>query len=374
MKLKIMKICTSRSWGGMELSMVQTCEKLRQRQHQIFPVCFVNSSIYQRLLDLDFRPVVLNLRGYLHPFKIYQFAQYIHTHQIDLIHADYSKDLWTVVPAMKFSKRVPLVLIKHVGTRKPKTDPFHKWIYRHVDYIIAISNVIKNNVIKTHPIKPEKVGVIHHGIDFKRFKSNQTQREKTRTTLGVQTNELLIGIIGRLQAAKGYFEFIEMARSISERYDHTKFIIIGEPSRGEEAAANQILTKIDHLNLPHRMIVTGYREDIPALLAAMDLFVFPSHAEAFGLVLIEAMGMKLPVVSSSSDGVLDIVLPGETGLLVPPKDIPQLIAAVECLIQNEEQRKAMGQAGYLRARQKFDEEHMLVQIEQLYYNLLQKRN
>jgi glycosyltransferase involved in cell wall biosynthesis len=118
-------------------------------------------------------------------------------------------------------------------------------------------------------------------------------------------------------------------------------------------------------------MLTGYREDVPALLSAMDIFVFPSHAEAFGLVLIEAMAMKLPVVTANCDGVLDIVLENQTGELVPPKDVKQLIQAVEKLILDRELRQIYSENGYNRARDCFSEARMLDQLEGLYHRLIQ---
>ena len=83
------------------------------------------------------------------------------------------------------------------------------------------------------------------------------------------------------------------------------------------------------------MILTGYRDDVPDLLGAMDLFLFPTHAEAFGLVIVEAMAMGVPVVSANCDGVPDIVEHGVTGILADPRDVDELSAAVADLLRDE---------------------------------------
>lgn len=370
MRLKILKMCSSRSWGGMELNMVLTCEKLRARGHQVFPVCYPASAIYQRLMQAGFVPMGCKTSSYLHPFVIRDLVRFLGQTRVDVIQSDYSRDLWTLVPANQMAQKVPLVLIKHIGTQAPKTDPIHRWIYRHVDYIIAISEVIRKNIVETHPLTADKVGIIHHGVDFNRFRFSAALRELSRKKLKIEPDELLIGIIGRLQVAKGYLEFLAMAEQVAARYKNTKFILIGEASRGEEAQANAILARATELGLGNRLLVTGYRDDVPELLAAMDLFVFPSYAEAFGLVLIEAMSMKVPVISSNCDGVLDIVLPDQTGILVSPRNIPKLTQAVEVLLTDREKRTAMGKAGFERAQTCFSEERMIDQIETLYQNLL----
>jgi len=270
---------------------------------------------------------------------------------------------------MAIRSRFPLVLSKHIGTQKPKKDPFHRWIYRHVDFIVANSSVIERNVIRTHPVPPRKVGVIHPGVDLQGFRYWPEDRHRLRQEWGVREEDILIGIAGRLQRAKGYLEFLEMAYNLSRRYPRVRFLLLGEATRGEEEEARDILSRIDELKLGDRVIVAGFRQDVPQVLSAMDIFVFPSHAEAFGLVLLEAMAVGLPVVSSNCDGVLDIVEDGINGYLVPPKDVKRLTEATERLILKEKRRRQLGQAARQRVEQSFGFEGMVDQLEALYYRL-----
>jgi len=289
---------------------------------------------------------------------------------VDLIHSDYSRDLWTIVPALYFSKQVPIVLIKHIGTQKPKRDFLHAWIYQHVKHIIAISTVIRNNVVETHPIDSDRVSVIHNGVSLERFDPHRANRAGIRKEFSISHDEIVIGIIGRLQVAKGYLEFLKMASMIAQSYKNVRFMIVGEATRGHETEAQMILAKIEELGLQQRIIYTGYREDVPSLLAAMDLFVFPSRAEAFGLVLIEAMAMQLPVIACRSDGVLDIVVENETGFLFTPKDVKELYQAVLDLLEHPEKRVVFGQAGHRRVIEKFSDTLMLDNVEILYHTLI----
>lgn len=369
-KLRILKICSSRAWGGLELLATILCEKLRERGHEVIPVCYQGSRIDQRLQQTGFQPKYLNIKQYFHPFKIHQLAKIVKQTNVDLIHSDYSKDLWTIVPALYFSKQVPIVLIKHIGTQKPKRDFLHAWIYRHVGHMIAISAVIRNNVINTHPIDSDRVSVIHNGISLERFNPRKVNRENIRKELSISADEIIIGIIGRLQIAKGHLEFLKMASAISQLYNNVRFMIVGEATRGHEAEAQMILDKIEAYSLNKKVIYTGYRDDVPSLLAAMDLFVFPSRAEAFGLVLIEAMAMKLPVIACRSDGVLDIVVDHKTGLLFTPKNVQELKQAVINLLEYPEKRSRLGQAGYQRVIEMFSDKLMLDKIEALYYALI----
>jgi glycosyltransferase involved in cell wall biosynthesis len=368
--LRILKVCTSRSWGGMEMSMATISGRLRDRGHDVHPVCYSDSPIHRRLLEMDFKPVTCDLWGKFHPFKAFRLSRYINCHKIDIVHTDYSRDLFTLVPALKWSKPTPLVLHKHVGTIRPKNLPVHPYLYRNVDYVIAISKVIEKNLLETHPLRPEQVGIIHHGIDLDRFVPDAARRLRLREELGIAKHERLVGIVGRLNESKGHLQFLEVAKRILPDFPDTRFVIVGEASRGENEEANNILDQIEKADLGDRMILTGYREDVPDLLGAMDLFLFPTHAEAFGLVIVEAMAMGVPVVSANCDGVPDIVQDGVTGILADPRDVEGLTAAVTDLLTDEQKRVAFGRAGSERARTLFSEEKMCGEMEELYRGLL----
>ena len=344
--------------------------------HQIVPVCSPDTALQQDFLELGLSPRLLKLGGYFHPRGILTLARWLRTAPIDIIHAHYSRDLWTIVPALHISggaANIPLVFTKHIGTQKPKRDVLHRRIYRRVNYIVAISEVIRKNIILTHPVSPAQVGVIHHGVDLQRFSPDRVEGDSVRAELGLPQASLVFGIVGRLQVGKGYLEFLEMARRISELLPTARFLIVGEPTRGEPEEAELILARIRELQLNRVVKCVGFRQDVPRLLAAMDVFVFPSHAEAFGLVVIEAMAMAKAVISSNCDGVLDIVTDGETGILVPPRDASALTAAALRLAQNPELRQQLGQAALIKARTAFSLQRMLDDVESIYRNLLRPK-
>ncbi len=345
-------------------------QHLANRGHRILPLCTPGSPLDNDFRKRGFTPHNLRLGGYFHPRALLKLSQLLRTERVEIIHAHYSRDLWTIVPALarRDLSHIALVLTKHIGTQKPKRDLLHRWIYRRVDYLIAISEVIRANLLATHPVAADKVSVVHHGVDLEEFSPERYDREAVRAELG-WTDELVFGIVGRLQISKGYLEFLEMACRIRQAVPHARFLLIGEASRGEEAEANHILQKIDHLDLRAVTKWLGFRKDVARLLSAMDIFVFPSHAEAFGLVLIEAMAMEKAVIASNCDGVLDIVKHEETGLMVPPKEIEPLTQAALRLAQNHMLRKKLARAGRQYAISAFSLPGMLTSVELIYNKL-----
>lgn len=346
--------------------------QLARRGHHVLTACAPNTPLAHDLRESGFEPYLLDLSGYFHPRRVIRLARWLKAQPVEIIHAHFSRDLWTIVPALSFSKigrKIPLLLTKHIGTGKPKRDPLHRWLYRHVHFLIAISEVIRQNLIATHPISSEKVGVIHHGVDPEQFSLAKISDRTLRQELGFSHEDVVVGMVGRLQISKGYLEFLEMAARLRRLRPNTKFLIVGEATRGEPRDAEIILQKRKALQLEETVKFLGFRKDVTVVLAAMDIFVFPSHAEAFGLALIEAMAAGKAVIASNNDGVLDIVQDVQTGILIPPRNVEALVQACLRLLEDESLRRKMGEAGRKLALQKFSVQRMLDQIESTYYQL-----
>ncbi len=351
--------------------------RLAQRGHHVIPVCAPNTPLAQDLRASGLEPYLLDHTGYFQPRSLVRLVRCFEARPVEIVHSHYSRDLWTIVPAMSYSRvgrKIPLLLTKHIGTGKPKRDFLHRRLYRRVDYLIAISEVIRQNLIATHPLTPEKVGVIHHGVDLEQFSPTKISDRSLRRELGFSQNEVVVGMVGRLQISKGGLEFLEMARRVHLVQPNTKFVIVGEPTRGEPRDAEIIRQTCRDLQLENLVTFLGFRKDIPAVLAALDVFVFPSHAEAFGLALLEAMASGKAVIASNNDGVLDLVPDESLGLLVPPRNAEALTQACLRLVENESLRRKMGEAGRAAVVQNFSVQRMLEQIESIYCRLQARRS
>ena len=345
------------------------CRRLQQRGYNVLSICSPGSPLESDLRESGLETYPLKLSGYFHPVGIYKLRRFLQQRSVDLIHSHFSRDLWTIVPALALGQglsAIPLILTKHIGTGRAKRDGLHRLLYQRVDFLIAISEVIRRNLIATHPISPSQVGVVHHGIDLQDF-SNENDRDRSlRAEWGFSADDIVFGMIGRLQIGKGYLEFLEAARRLSAQVPAAKFVIVGEATRGEPKDAELILQRLAELQLDRVVKYAGFRKDIPRVLAAMDVFVFPSHAEAFGMVVIEAMAARKPVVASNTDGILDIVEDGQTGILIPPRDAEALANACRLLAEDANLRNRLAAAARQAAAEKFTADRMLDDLEAIY--------
>jgi len=369
--MKVLITCLSYSWGGMEMYTLQTATQLRKRNIEIEILCSDNSIFHKESKKQNFVFHTTKFKKYFHPIEVIKLSKLLSEKEFDLIHSGSSKDLWLMVPSLKLlKKKIPLLLSKHLGSYIIKKDFLHRWIYNRVNYVLAISNVIAKNLINTTPLSKKKILLLHNGIDTSRFDSSKVNSQKIKTEFNISNKDLLIGMTGRFSPGKGHEEFLKAANELCKKYDNLKFMIVGEPSKGEESYANEVNLLAATLGVNDKVIFTGFRSDIPEILSALDIFVFPSHAEAFGLALAEALSMGKPSVCSKSDGVLDIAIDGETSLLFEKQNWKDLTDKLELLIIDENMRNRFSIASRKRAVELFDIEIFTDNLISIYKSTL----
>jgi glycosyltransferase involved in cell wall biosynthesis len=369
--LRILQTCFSHSWGGLEIHTLRAVSRLHQRGHEVWLACLPDSRLTHEAEYLGFNTLTLNVKGYVHPRLIMRMSKFLNDRKISVIHSQLSRDIATVVPAMLLSgKKAPVILSKRMGSYISKRDLFHRFTYKHVSCVLAISEVIRKNVIETTPMKPENVITLHEPVDTQRFDPACSDRLRTRSGCDFTDDDFVIGFVGRFSPGKGHEDFLIALKLLKEKYRAIKAWIVGEASHGEEEYERKIHNLAQSAGLGDILRFSGFRKDIADVMYAFDLFAFPSHAEAFGAALVEAMAMERPVVSTNCDGVVDIIINGVTGLYVNPHSPQELADAIGRLIENPALRRQMGIAGRKRVLTHFDERIHIERIETLYYSLL----
>ncbi len=192
---------------------------------------------------------------------------------------------------------------------------------------------------------------------------------RVRSALGIEASAVVVIFVGRVNADKGINELAEAWRLLSSQRGDIRLVVVGphEVSDGRTQAA------LEWLNGSPSVSVLGRRTDIPALLAAADIFAMPSYREGFGVSNLEASSMRLPVVATRIPGCVDSVADGITGTLVPPRDAEILARAIESYIVDAHLRLAHGTAGRRRAVEDFPPEGISEELEQLYVSMVVAR-
>jgi len=220
---------------------------------------------------------------------------------------------------------------------------------RHLtDHFHAISEAVKRSTVETMGVPPERITVVKRGRDPERLGEPSAQRSATaRRSLGLDPNAQVILTVGREEYQKGHRHLVDAFATVAVSHPEAVLVIAGR----EGAASADLAARIRGLGLGDHVRRLGHRDDVPEVLAAADLFVFPSLYEGLGGALIEAMALGLPIVASDLAALGEVVRPGENADMVPATDADALAAAITALLDDEERRVAYG----IRSRELFEE-------------------
>ena len=368
-KLNIIISCGSYSWGGLEMISLETAKILRKSGLNVKMLCSVNSRLEEESLKEGFEVISLFTKNKSTLSAILKLKNYLKDNKVDVIHSNHSHDLWVLTPALNLSKsKTKLFLTKHMGSGVKKTDLFHKYLYKRLNEIFAISTYIEQSVIETCPLPREKVKLLPVGIDLERFDATKFNKAEIKKSNNLPADKLLIGIVGRMTPGKGHEEFLQAAKIINRKYQGSvHYAIIGNASYGEEDYEKGIKMLSEKFNI-NDITYTGYTPEPEKLMAVLDILAFPSHNESFGRVLLEAMALKIPIAASGNAGVLDIVIDNETGYLFEPKNSEQLAEKLIRLIENPDTRSKFAENGFKRAQDVFSFDLMTEKLINFYTN------
>lgn len=361
--MKILFTCLSNGWGGLEMYTLTILLQLKKNNFDVSLLAIKNSQISIEAKNENIITHEINSVRGLIPFTIYQISLLLKKENYDVIHSHSSKDLWLIVPAMKLiQSKSSLHFTKHVASGIEKKDFLHNWLYKRINRVYAISKMIKNNLIDTTSIPSEKIFLLYNGIDTQKFNPDKINRKTIRNEFNIADNEILIGMIGRISQGKGHEEFIKSAEILLNKYTNLKFMIVGHASIGEEEYYKKIKSLATSLVFNEKIIFTGLRKDTPEIFSALDIFVFPSHDESFGLTLVEGMSMQVPNVCTRASGVLEIAIDNETSLLFEKGNAEDLADKVSKLIDSPSLRITLGLNSRKRVMQLFDLENYTQQL------------
>jgi glycosyltransferase involved in cell wall biosynthesis len=219
------------------------------------------------------------------------------------------------------------------------------------------------------PNRTGGIQVVYCGVDLKRFSPDHAaQGERLRRDLGIVPGAPVVGMVGRFERWKGQHVFLRAAAHVRRRFPETVFLVVGDTLFGLQPGYKTELEQLAlELGLKDSVRFLGFREDMPALYAAMDVVVHASTTpEPLGLVILEAMACARAVVAADAGGPRETVLDGVTGFLTPPGDPESLAERLISLLEDPAQRSRMGQAGRRRVEECFGMDRMARLLEDAY--------
>lgn len=344
-------------WGGGELWMLTTALGLRERGHEVRLAVAVGSVLGHRAATADLPVHALRFRGDLDPANTWRYWRLCREHRIDVLCLNMDKVLRVggLGARLAGAKVIP-----RRGSEMPVGSKIsHRFVYLKVAAgVIANSQATRNTMLESAPwLTPEKIRVIYNGIDADRSVDSEA-RGRVRGEMGAAETTPVVGMIGELTSRKNHRVVVERLVELRERWPDLQVWIAGEGPEWDHLA--RIATDA---GVADGLRLLGFRNDVPDLLAGVDVFCHPALREGFGYAIVEAMVAGCPVVAARTSNIPEIVDEGRTGLLVDPYDGEGWRDAVVSLLDDPGRRRSLILAARSEARARFSVVRMLDETE-----------
>jgi glycosyltransferase involved in cell wall biosynthesis len=311
----------------------------------------------------------LKLGRVVSPASVFAVVRKLREWQADLLHTHFmDADLLGFLATRIVGKP----MVTHIHNFYFFEKRRHAWRYRlmggGIKRIISVSEYVRRYVAAATGLKDEKFAVVHNGVDLARFAgySSSETRKALKVSLGLPPEAMVVGNVSRLLQGKGHDIFIKSAAMVLKKYPLARFLIVGEgPMESDLKSLARQQGVFD------KIVFAGLRPDVPELLATMDVFVFPSRMDAFGLCLVEAMAAGCPVVAADTCAIPEIIHDGVEGFLFPAKDVETLADKILRLLSDKALAEQCASRALERAKE-FDGPTMTRKIEAIYDEILQR--
>jgi len=358
--MRILQICSAREIGGGERHLADLANELAKHGHEVFAALSPGSPLRTELLELNSANVIeLPMRNALNLSTAMKLSRFVRDNKIEIVHAHVARD-YPLAALVTGRSKARLVLTRHVLF---PMNPIHKLTSRRTARVIAVSQAVADALREQRIFDDKKIVVIQNGIDVDRF-------AKRRESARQESGKLRVGTIGHLAPIKGFDDFIRTAAIVCGGRDDVEFIIVGEDKSNARENRRALESLINELNLNQRVKLTGWVDDIAAILQTFDLFVSSARAEPFGLSIVEAMAAGVPVIATTSEGAREIIEPNQTGMLAPIGDIEAMAKAITSLLNNASERQRLSQNAADTARRRFSLQQMVAKTEQVYAEVI----
>lgn len=362
--------------GGAENQMYLLAKFLDKKKYKVLLVCSDYTQLdnwTEKFVSEGIEVIRLNVLHKHDPRHYFQVKELIKFRDIDLMHIHVwnpASCRYAFMAANKYN--MPLVVTEHDPFELSKLkQTIKRKLIKKTDKIIAVSNRNAQTLKELFPSMKKRITAVHNGIDITWFESQNLSftdkklQEYREQVLESDDKATLILSVAELHERKGLKYLIGAFETLIQAGENCKLVLAGI---GPQRVNLEKL--IEEKKLTAHVKLLGFRKDISHLMAACDVFVLPSLKEAFGLVLIEAMTAKLPIIASDVGGIPEIIEDGINGLLVSPKNKKELAQAIKKYIDSPDLAAEFTKIGYTKAKENFDAKMMAKNTEEIYEEIL----
>jgi len=365
--MRILFINSIQMFGGGEIWMLRALRALQERGHQVWLCCRPEAEVGKRAVAQRIPVEFVAFGGDFDPRTIFKLARLMKREQIEIVLTNMDKELRLGGLAAKLAG-VPVVIPRRGIDYPLKNRWRYRWAYNVLaTRILANSQATKHALLQNAPwLDAERIEVIYNGIDAEPFV--QPSARNFRAEWRVKSGELVLGFVGQLDERKGIRILLAAFQRIKREWPQSRLVFVGQgPLR------DLIVREIEKQGWGEAALLIGFVDDIAGVMQALDILLLPSYWEGFGIVLIEAMAAGKPAISTDTSSMPEIIVDGQTGFVVPPGDAGMLAERAIQLLRNAAQREKFGFAARQRVLEKFTQQRMIEELENLFERELKRR-
>ncbi len=368
----------ARAWGGAEVYMTQVALGLKRAGFDLrLFVCDLREvdewveHLRERGLHVErFRHgKEFNPRVFFDGLKLFRGFEIVHFNKTA------PRNCLPAVWAARFAGAGVVVATEHLAHSPDSHVPFGRGIIttmisltnRLIDMTVAVSELSREMLIRNYRIPPEKILSVRNGIDISQF-DESFDTSAVRADLGLGASEHVAALVGQISDRKGHPLAIKAVPEIRKRIPDYRLVFVGDGEIEEELKA-----EAGRLGLTTEVIWAGFRRDVPAILASVDLLILPSKDECLPFVILEAMGSRLPVVATDVGGISEQVEDGVTGRLIRPRDVAALVEAIIDVLGRSDRGRSLGEAGRRKLEAEFSIEASVGRVPEIYRDIYARR-
>jgi len=378
---KILYLHAGAELYGADIVLLELLKKLDKTEFELYVILPTDGPLVQKLKENNINVEVIpypilrrkyfNIKGIINYFYTYmkyskKLAQIAREKQIDIVHTN----TYAVLEGIYLKKKLKVKHIWHIHEIIVNPKIVYKFlckiISKYADRVVVVSDSVKQHLIKSNYYNKVDINIIYNGIDRNKFNADN-DTEYLKKEFNIRENDIIVGMIGRVNSWKGQGDFIKAVSPILKKYQNVKAMMVGGVFEGEEWRIEQLKELINKDENSNRILYSNFRKDVPNIHNLFDIFVLPStNPDPLPTVVLEAMATGKPVVGYRHGGICEMVKENETGLLVEPLNTVELSEKIEELISNEEKRKEYGIKSSSRQKDEFSIESYVSKFEKLY--------
>jgi len=367
---KIGFVSSSVGWGGLEMNILKLSQWLTERNWEL--TLFVNkeSRLYAESKKFNIKTQVIpNHLKYFDFIGAYRFSKVLKAHEISTIFVFDNRDLDFINITKKLTfKNLVVIYQQHMQIGVNKKDLIHTIRFSGINYWITPLDILKKEVEEKTRVDANKIKVIPLGIEIDKFIHAKYQKNEARDKLDINQSAFLLGILGRIDPKKGQLFLVQAIHEFKKRNINIELLIIGDPTLNDPNSLEYLATIQDYIgknSLTNSVHFRNFTCDVGLFYNAIDLFALASESETYGMVTIEAMLSKVPIIATNSSGTPEILNYGEFGLLYTGNNMEDFMNKFSWIIENSEEAESIASKAQQHAIERYAHSEECKLIEEL---------